>query len=313
VTPVPPVLPWSEAYRPRYRLPSGTGINMASDLQGTGGTVVETPPPGAEALTVACQLHQRGLHLIPVDPETRLPLVPWGHVDDHGHPDGPRFRGGAVVGSGLPYSAWLFFWWSRWPGAGAAVLTGLSRLLVVDVDPRHDGHRSLLELAGELELPRTLVIATRSGGCHLYLRTRRLVRSTAGELGPGLDIRSHRGLAVCPPTPGYSILVDAPIAEAPAELVRRCPKPAAAGGRTVDRRPLEDPTAQAALAHALERIREAGEGERHDRLYGQARHLFNVTTDPAVDGMLLQTALEVGLSELEARRTIGDARRKAGG
>ena len=148
----------------------------------------------------------------------------------------------------------------------------------------------------------------------MYYRVHRLVRSGVGVLGEGLDVRSARGLAVTVPTPGYSILVDAPIADAPAELVRRCPRmrrsrTVAAAGRL----PLEGLKAHAALEHATARILEAGEGERHARLYGQARHCFDTTLDPRADAVLLGAALETGLPEHEALRTIADARHAAGG
>jgi Bifunctional DNA primase/polymerase, N-terminal len=258
-------------------------------------------------------LRQRGLFPIPVHPETRLPLVAWGHVDTYGYPDGPRFRGGAVIGCDLPYAAWLFHWADQYPGCGWAVLCGRSGLLCVDVDPRNGGDISLRELAAEVDLPATLTWRTRGGGAHLVYRTPKLVKSSTGKLAKGLDVLSYRKLATAPPTPGYELLDDRPVAEVPAALLARCPAPARGGGRRRERLPLSDPVAGAALAYAVRRIGETGEGERHDRLYGQARHLYEVTLDTRVDARLLEVALEVGLPRAEATRTIGDARRAAGG
>jgi Bifunctional DNA primase/polymerase, N-terminal len=260
------------------------------------------------------ELYRRGLWVVPIDPSSRVPLVAWSHVDDHGHPDGPRFRGGFVVGCDLPYSTWLFAWWRQWPDAGAAVLCGRSRLAVLDVDLRHDGKASLERLCADLELPVTLTMRTRGGGCHLYFRTSKLVRSKAGVLGPGLDIKSYRGLVTAPPTSGYSILIDSPIAPAPAALVNLCPKPFYGGNfGTLRRAELSYDTddAQSLIGCVIGRIKDSAPGTRHDTLYGQARHLFKRIGDPRVDTILLAAAREIGLPTDEAVRTIDDARRKA--
>ncbi|SRR6266545_3550567 len=272
-------------------------------------------PSEPRALTTACQLLARGLYVVPVHSQTRKPLVKWGDVDRLGFPtDGPRCRD-IVVGSGLPYSSWLAYWWDRWPDAGAAVLTGRSRLLVVDVDVGHNGHRSLRNL--EVELPETLVMATRHGGIHIYLRVQRLVRSTAGVLGEGLDTRSHRGLAVCPPTPGYRVLIDRDIAPAPAELVTRCPSVTRDRRRGVSksvtsRYLFEDEVTQAILAHALRRIAESGPGQRHDTVFGQSRYLFKYCLDDRCDVLLLEAACRDASPSYyrNYQRAIADAKRK---
>jgi len=283
-------------------------------------------------LATVLDLHQRGLFLIPVDPGTRRPLIAWGHVDDHGHPDGPRCRG-VVIGSGLPYSAWLRYWWERWPDAGAAVLTGRSRLLLVDSDPRHDGDRSLRQLCRELALPRTLTVRTRGGGLHLYYRLRQrhhLRKSTVGKLAPGLDVRSERGLAVCPPTPGYEVVDGAVVAEVPAPLLARCPAApttttgtttrSGSGSSTSSRGyqtlPRTDNEVQSAIAHTIDKIKASAPGARHSTVYGMSRWLFGYCIDDDIDELLLQAAVHDSPPESYKRnykRAISDARRKATG
>ncbi len=64
--------------------------------------------------------------------------------------------------------------------------------MVLDLDPRHDGHRSLgrlLQVHGPLPDART--VATGGGGWHIYFaHPGGVVRNDAGRrLGPGLDVR----------------------------------------------------------------------------------------------------------------------------
>ena len=63
-------------------------------------------------------------------------------------------------------------WWGRWSDAGVAITTGTaSGVIVVDVDPRHDGDNSLAKLEREHgPLPETWRALTPGGGVHLYLR-----------------------------------------------------------------------------------------------------------------------------------------------
>jgi hypothetical protein len=50
------------------------------------------------------------LYPIPVDPQTRRPLVAWGEIDRLGHRPG--------VGEALGYNTLVFEWWDRWPLTG---------------------------------------------------------------------------------------------------------------------------------------------------------------------------------------------------
>jgi hypothetical protein len=264
---------------------------------------------------VIYELHRRRLFVVPLDPSTRAPLVAWGAVDDQGHPSKPLFRQSITIGADLPYTAWLSWWWSRWPDAGAAVLCGRSRVLTVDVDPQHGGDASLKALCEEITLPSTFTVKT-PHGAHLYFKVERSVRSTVSVLAPGLDIRSHRALATVPPTPGYSIWDDRPIAPAPIELLQRCPKPIY-GTNKIARPRLGQSTmtsqeCAALIDDACVKILVAPEGVRHDTVYGQARRVLKHTGDLEADRLLLKAALENGLPAYEAQRCIADARRRSG-
>ena len=92
-------------------------------------------------------------------------------------------------------------WWRRWPAANLGIVTGaVSGVIVLDVDPRHGGDRSLKDLEDEFgSLPATLEVRTGGGGRHLYFRhpgAAVVPRPTA----PGLDIKGDGGLVVVPPS-----------------------------------------------------------------------------------------------------------------
>ena len=88
-----------------------------------------------------------------------------------------------------------------WPAdANVGVATG-GGLVVIDIDDRHGGGDTLAELEVRYgRLPDTVSAETGGGGEHLYFRTDKTVRSSAGVLGDGLDVRGERGYAVLPPS-----------------------------------------------------------------------------------------------------------------
>jgi KaiC/GvpD/RAD55 family RecA-like ATPase len=97
-------------------------------------------------------------------------------------------------------------WWTRWPNANIGIccgqeLDGGGFLLVVDVDPRHDGdmHLALLEQKYS-ELPHTARNVTGGGGQHIFLRSSRKVKSRSNALGPGVDVKCDRGYVLAPPS-----------------------------------------------------------------------------------------------------------------
>ena len=88
-----------------------------------------------------------------------------------------------------------------------------SDFLVVDVDR--------LEAINELgfELPETLTVETPRGGRHYYFKhVEGLTNSPAG-LPSGVDIRGEGGYVIVPPSKGYKVINQAPVADIPAELL----------------------------------------------------------------------------------------------
>jgi hypothetical protein len=253
-----------------------------------------------------------GLYPIPVGPASRRPLVPWGELDRLGYRPG---LGEALTGTlaGGPPDRWVplvFEWWDRWPTAGAAILTGLSRLLVVDVDPRHGGHHTFARLVADRPLPATRVVRTRHDGLHLYYRTATLVKSTAGILGAGLDVKSARALIICPPTPGYQLLERRPIAQAPAWLLARCQPAARRTGPGALSMPPDSPAAAATLRRALAAIAAAPPGQRHDIVYRAACRVFSVTDGDQIEAALVAAARQASEPPewRDRERAVTDAR-----
>ena len=82
------------------------------------------------------------------------------------------------------------------------------RLVVLDIDPRHDGDQSLAELEHECALPETWRTLTGGGGEHILFScpdgvSIKNYSSTPGSVppfGPGIDIRARGGYIVAPPS-----------------------------------------------------------------------------------------------------------------
>lgn len=96
-------------------------------------------------------------------------------------------------------------WWSRSPDANVGVVTGaISGLVVLDVDPRHGGDESLLELERRFgKLPDTVEVITGGSGRHFYFRHpggARIRNATALAGLAGLDLKGDDGYVVAPPS-----------------------------------------------------------------------------------------------------------------
>lgn len=94
-------------------------------------------------------------------------------------------------------------WFTRWPDANLGILTGgASGIVVLDVDPRHGGDKSLMELERRYDaMPQTLLALTGGGGRHIcFQHPGELTRNSVGKLGPGLDVRADGGYIVVAPS-----------------------------------------------------------------------------------------------------------------
>jgi hypothetical protein len=101
--------------------------------------------------------------------------------------------------------------WTDHPGPLVGVPTGESSGLdVLDIDQRNGGDLWFDEHRPGL-LP-TRVHRTRSGGLHLLYRHEHGIRSSAGRIAPGIDVRATGGYVIWWPAAGLPVLSDMPVA-----------------------------------------------------------------------------------------------------
>lgn len=84
------------------------------------------------------------------------------------------------------------------------ILTGSDTgIFVVDIDPRHSGDESLKTLEATYgSLPATLSANTGGGGTHYLFQipAGQVIRNSAGDIAPGIDMRGNGGLIVVEPS-----------------------------------------------------------------------------------------------------------------
>jgi hypothetical protein len=90
-------------------------------------------------------------------------------------------------------------WWHLVDWANVGVATGA--IVVLDVDPRHDGDHTLRALENRHgSLPPTWRVITGGGGEHIYFKAAKSLRNSASSIGAGLDVRADGGYVVAPPS-----------------------------------------------------------------------------------------------------------------
>lgn len=97
----------------------------------------------------------------------------------------------------------IIAWRQQYPYTNWAIRTGAeSGIIVLDVDVKNDGEKSLDELTlDHAMLPATVEAQTGSGGRHIYFRHPGVeVKNSTSKLGHGLDIRGDGGYVCAPPS-----------------------------------------------------------------------------------------------------------------
>lgn len=133
----------------------------------------------------AVTLASAGWHVFPSKPGTNLPAITeW---PDKATTDIDQVRR----------------WWRQWPQANISHVPGKSGVFVVDLDGP-DGFaswRQLQRVHGLAPDTATVMSPRENGGAHLYFTAPDFyVKSTAGKLAAGVDVRGTRGQAVLPPS-----------------------------------------------------------------------------------------------------------------
>lgn len=142
---------------------------------------------------------ERGWRVFPLHSVSKAGRCSCGKADCGGPGKHPRTANGCLDASTDPDQ--VRAWWTRWPSANVGIATGQG-VVVVDIDPRHGGDDTLVDLRSRLgPLPDTVEVITGSRGRHIYLACANVtVRNSAGVLGPGVDVRGEGGYVVAPPS-----------------------------------------------------------------------------------------------------------------
>lgn len=98
----------------------------------------------------------------------------------------------------------ILAWWQAWPLAMIGMPTGkVSGLIVLDVDVKNGVNGFETLKANGWPIPANAVqIRTPSGGAHYFFKAPEGVHvpSSAGKIGPGLDLRGDGGYIILPPS-----------------------------------------------------------------------------------------------------------------
>lgn len=218
--------------------------------------------------------------------------------------------------------AQLEYWFAgEHQDCSVGIATGeASNLFVVDLDrkPNVDGFKSMHELmhvhgASMGDFAETVIVATPSGGCHIYLNWPEGggIKNSSGELGEGIDIRGTGGLVHAPGHDAYQIVprngvrhVD--VMDAPdwlVELARAKPKRVTTGENEPNGGPGSLPAQR-----TLDLLGAAPRGTRNNALNTAAYHLGRngeLSHDDAwQECRLIMVSIGANDSESEQRRTF---------
>ena len=168
---------------------------------------------------------------------------------------------------------------------------------VLDLDYKHGA--KAWEDANAHQIPETRIHQTKSGGRHVLFQCNPAVRNSQGRIGPGVDVRGSGGYIIIPPSKGYSVIHDAPIAPWPEWLLvpglalPPPPKerPVSSSGPYV---PASNARLEGYRRAVLKNVQQAAEGQKHARLRDAARALGGIQA-------------EAGFSDAEAVGWLMDA------
>ncbi|WP_425297971.1 bifunctional DNA primase/polymerase [Nocardia brasiliensis] len=234
--------------------------------------------------TAALDYAAQGIEVFPLKPRTKIPLTSHGMKDATADP------------------AQIREWWKRWPTANIAIRPA-EGLIVLDVDPRSGG---TLEALGAL--PDTWTARTGGGGWHVWMRYPDKTRAKVAGC-PGVDIKTHLGYLVAPPSihPDggiYAWLNDAPIVKLPNHLrnrVRALTTPLAI--------PADTQTGTNTGNGLAAWLMQAVEGERNRSLHWAACRALETETAAATLAEVVDAARRIGLSDREIENTVRSAQR----
>lgn len=268
-----------------------------------------------------------GFAVIPLSP-TKLPAVRSPH--DKGH--GCRGECGQL-GHGVHDATndperirALFAAAPHATGYGIACGRAPHHLIGLDLDRKNgvDGVWELRKLAARhgIAVPRTVVIKTPSGGFHAWWTGPAGVKvpNRAGHLAPGVDVRGSGGYLVGPGSRSvrglYTVASshdEVTVQPIPEKLLPLMVQPKEPRPTGIVRQPLGPNSGGRSLVGLVRLVLDAPEGQRNTRLYWAACKAFEHATAGRLDAdaaerALIRAAVEAGLPEPEAVRTVASAR-----
>ena len=200
-------------------------------------------------------------------------------------------------------------WWARWPAANVAIATGAPGPDVLDVDVSTEGSGwagfNRLKRAGLLTGAQAIVCTPR-GGVHVYFAGTGQGCGSLTRAGHFIDFKAAGGYVLAPPSrihgKPYELLDHRDVtARIDWQAVRQVLAPPRAGRPSLPRN-----GGGRDITHLAEWVAAQPEGNRNAGLYWAARRALDSALDPAG---LVPAAVQAGLSETEALRTIESARR----
>ncbi|MGW2232508.1 bifunctional DNA primase/polymerase [Streptomyces sp. NPDC001759] len=216
------------------------------------------------------------------------------------------------------------------PKAVGYLIACRGRLVGLDIDVKNgvNGYETLTQLGRKhgFGIPAiTTTVFTPSGGAHLWMTVPEgvTVPNSVGRIGDGLDVRGTGGYLVGPGSigrageytfhPKIGYVEPQPVPEALLQLMLP-PAPVVRPQRRS--RPTEGGAGARVLEGLLRVVLSAPQGERNSKLYWAATRAWAHVADGHlaagdVEAELIAAALQIGLGEAEARRTIASAERGA--
>ena len=165
-----------------------------------------------------------------------MPVFPCWEKPNGKHPNGKNPRTAHGFKDATTDAGQIAAWAEQWPDALVGVPTGkLSGLFVLDVDVKNgkDGFATLK--AKGWKLPATRTHRTKNGdGAHYLFRAPDgiVLKSSASNLGDGLDTRGAGGYIIWWPAHGFAVEHDDTVAEVPPYLMDALQAPAPRKGAT---------------------------------------------------------------------------------
>jgi len=198
--------------------------------------------------------------------------------------------------------------WRERPGPLIGIATGKpSGVSVLDVDQKHHEAWEWWQ-AHHAQLLPCRAFQTRSGGLHLYmLDPDGAVPTTTRRICLGVDTRGRRGYIVFWFAAGFACHDHEPPQPWPAWLLEALRPPAPS--RASFARP---PDMTHVVAGIVRHVASAAEGERNALTFWASCKLRDHGMQQGdIEGLLLPVASAIGLSDIEARRTISSAMGRA--